>query len=196
MQSPDAPVRPIAILSRHCDPASRTFEILVTHSVLVARKARKIARAWMKREPDVEIDVDFVVEAAMLHDIGIPRCDAPGIACTGSEPYIRHGVIGREILEAEGLPRHALVCERHTGAGISVDEVREGELALPERDFLPESNEEKIVCVADKFFSKTPKKLWREKKSKKVARSLAKWGPAVTARWQELTREVLGKDDD
>ena len=91
----------------------------------------------------------------MLHDIGIAQCDAPSIYCKGTEPYIRHGVIGRQILEEAGLPRHALVCERHTGSGITAEEIRERYMPLPCRDMLPISIEEKAICYADKFYSKS-----------------------------------------
>jgi uncharacterized protein len=185
-------LNPFTLLALHADPSSRAFEILAVHSVLVARKANQIALAYLERVPSVEIDLDFLSEASLLHDIGIVRCAAPEIGCTGPEPYIRHGVAGRAILEAEGLPRHALVCERHTGAGITAEEVRRGGLPLPERDYLPVTLEEKIVCVADKFYSKTPAKLWHEKPLAKIASSLAKYGPDVARRWEKLSRELLG----
>ena len=54
-----------------------------------------------------------------------------------------------------GLYRHALVCERHTGAGLSITDIEKQNLPLPHRDLLPLSLEEKIVCYADKFFSKS-----------------------------------------
>ena len=96
-------------------PAGTLRDILVTHSKCVASKALDIADSL-----ELEIDRDFVFEAAMLHDIGIFRTDAPSIHCYGSLPYICHGIEGRQILDEEGYPRHALVCERHTGAGITV----------------------------------------------------------------------------
>ena len=77
----------------------------------------------------------------MLHDIGIRWCDAPTIFCYGTEPYIRHGQIGAELLRKEGWERHARVAERHTGTG------------LP--GFEPEYIEEELVCYADKFYSKS-----------------------------------------
>jgi uncharacterized protein len=82
-----------------------------------------------------------VEEAAMLHDIGIRWCDAPSIHCHGTEPYLRHGLIGGEILRREGWERHARVAERHTGTG------------LP--GYEPEQLEEQVVCYADKFYSKS-----------------------------------------
>ena len=108
----------------------------------------------------------------MLHDIGIGLCEAPQLHCSGTEPYLAHGVLGRQLLEKEGLGLHALVCERHTGAGITAEEIREGGLPLPVRDYLPVSLEEKIICVADKFYSKKPGKLWKEKKTPSIENAM------------------------
>jgi uncharacterized protein len=185
-------VNPFAILGRHCDPSSEAFRVLAIHSVLVARKARDIAQDYLERHPRAELDLEFLTEAALLHDLGIVRCHAPEIGCTGSEPYIRHGVIGQALLEAEGYPRHALVCARHTGAGISRADVRAQGLPLPEDDYLPVSLAEKVICVADKFYGKKPGQLWRKKKRKDIERSLAKHGPHGLERWEELSREILG----
>ena len=88
----------------------------------------------------------------MLHDIGIGQCDAPGIHCHGTHLYIEHGYLGAELLRAEGLPRHALVCERHTGMGLSREMIEERGWPLPCRDMRPVTLEEKLVCYADKFF--------------------------------------------
>ena len=43
----------------------------------------------------------------------------------------------RELLEKEGLPQHALVCDRHTGVGITIEDIRAQELPIPERDMTP-----------------------------------------------------------
>lgn len=110
----------------------------------------------------------------MLHDIGIFRCDAPGIECFGPEPYICHGRIGAELLRAEGFLRHARVCERHTGAGLSLVEIEAQGLPLPHQDFLPETLEEQLICYADKFYSKSH--LEREKTIPQVIKSLSKFG--------------------
>lgn len=117
----------------------------------------------------------------MLHDIGIVRCDAPSIGCFGEEPYIRHGIMGAEMLRSEGFPRHARVCERHTGAGLSKEEIESQSLPLPRRDFIPQTIEEEIICYADKFFSKT--KLDREKTFEEAKRSIAKFGEAGLRRF-------------
>ncbi len=119
----------------------------------------------------------------MLHDIGIFKCDAAGIQCFGTKPYICHGRIGAELLRSEGFPRHARVCERHTGAGITKAQIIAQNLPLPQQDFLPETMEEKVICYADKFFSKTH--LDREKTIEQAEKSLSKFGDEGVLRFRE-----------
>jgi len=126
-------------------------QILLTHSRQVADLCMQIC----DRHPELGLDRQFLREAAMLHDIGILRTNAPGIQCFGTEHYIRHGLIGGEMLRAEGLPRHARVAERHTGTGLTPEAIQRQNLPLPLQDYSPETLEEQLVCYADKFFSKT-----------------------------------------
>lgn len=173
---------PLKIIEKYYSPGSRLYETLVTHSEKVRDKALEcIYRRGL------EVDRDFVAEAAMLHDIGIFRCDAPDIYCTGTLPYICHGVEGRKILDAEGLPRHALVCERHTGSGLSVEDIERQNLPLPRRDMLPLSLEEKLICYADKFFSKSGD-IREEKSLDRVLRSMERHGADTVARFLLLHR--------
>jgi len=139
-----------AIIEKYTAGNGPLTRILLGHSAAVRDKALEIATA-----KSLPVDKQFVAEAAMLHDIGIVCVDAPSIHCHGTQPYICHGVEGRRILEAEGLPRHALVCERHTGSGISVAQIEGQQLPLPRHDMLPVSLEEKLICYADKFYSKS-----------------------------------------
>lgn len=152
---------------------------------MVAAKALKLAARVSRLSPDLV----FIREAAMLHDIGIFLTEAPDIGCYGKHPYIMHGILGREILEKEGLPRHALVCERHTGTGISQADILSQKLPLPLRDMRPVTLEEQIICYADKFFSKNPQKLRSEKKIEKIRSKLARFGEDKVQqfdRWVEL----------
>ncbi len=149
----------------------------MVHSRSVADKAIAIANA----HPELKIDKQFVEEAAMLHDIGIFRTNAPGIQCFGTEPYICHGTIGAQLMREEGFPLHALVCERHTGAGLSLMEIERQNLPVPHHDMLPLSLEEKLICFADKFFSKTH--LEKEKSLEQARQSLVKFGEEGVARF-------------
>ena len=157
--------------------------ILMTHSTLVKERAVRICDL----HPELLLDRQFIIEAAMLHDIGIFKCNAPGIYCFGSEPYLIHGRIGAELLRAEGYPKHARVCERHTGAGITKEEIIRLNLPLPHQDFLPETMEEKVICYADKFFSKTHPEV--EKTIEQAEQSLKRFGEEGLERfkgWEKL----------
>ena len=145
--------------------------LLIRHSEDVARKALGIA----ENHPELDIDRRFVFESAMLHDIGIFKTSAPAIYCFGREPYLRHGILGAELLRNEGLPLHALVCERHTGAGLTKEEIVAQGLPLPYADFIPVSMEEQLICFADCFFSKA--KPEKEKSVGALRRKMEKFGP-------------------
>lgn len=162
-----------------------SFAIVLEHSRQVAGKARLVAQSV-----GGAIDLQFIEEAAMLHDIGVCRTNAPGLGCHGSAPYIRHGIIGREILEAEGLPAHALVCERHIGVGLTVQDIIGQNLPLPQREMAPTTREERIVCFADLFFSKRPGRLDEEKTPAEVMEGLRKFGAHKASIFFEWLREL------
>lgn len=174
-----------ALIDKYYGDNAELRDILVRHSTAVANKALAIANA----HPELRLDRRFLLEAAMLHDIGIIRTDAPDIKCFGTEPYIRHGVIGAEMMRAEGYPRHARVCERHTGAGLSQKEIERQGLPLPHTDLLPETPEEQVVCYADKFFSKT--RLDTEKTIAQAERSVAKHGEEGLRRFKEMEKRFF-----
>lgn len=160
------------IIHKYIPPDSPTYPIYLIHCQLVANKALTIAkrlRLSTKKQ-------SFIEEAAMLHDIGIIRTNTPDIFCYGDLPYICHLSEGRAILEAEGLPRHALVAETHVGVGLTKEQIQAQGLPLPQRDMKPTTIEEEIISFADLFYSKNSEKLWREKSLKKVRENIAKRG--------------------
>lgn len=173
----------LAIIDQYYPQKSKVRDILLTHSECVARKALQIA----DKHPELKLDRTFIEEAAMLHDIGIVKCDATGIECFGTEPYIKHGIIGADMLRTAGYPKHARVCERHTGAGIALQDVIDQHLPLPHQDFLPETMEEQVICYADKFYSKSH--LERERTPEQALKSLERFGQEGAqrfARWMQL----------
>lgn len=160
----------MCLIDKYYPEDSELRRIFLTHSIAVTCRALQIC----DRHPELGLDRAFVEEAAMLHDIGIFECYAPSICCHGKEPYLRHGIIGANLMRAEGYPRHARVCERHTGAGLTKEAIVSGNLPLPHQDYLPETLEEKVVCYADKFYSKT--KLKHERTLAEAERSIARFG--------------------
>jgi len=173
----------LKIIDKYYTEDNELRKILLVHSRKVADKALSI----VDKHPELCADRQFVEEAAMLHDIGIFKTNADGIFCFGDKPYICHGTIGAQILQDEGYPIHALVCERHTGAGLSLNDIIKQDLPVPHRDMLPISIEQQIICFADKFFSKTHPD--REKDVDSALRSIAKFGEEGTSRfhkWMEM----------
>ncbi len=175
---------PLKIIGQYYTSGSTAHYFLTAHSRMVAQKAVQIAgRIGYPGQ-----DLNFIREAAMLHDIGILFTGEPGIGCHGNKPYICHGYLGRELLEKEGFPRHALVCERHVGVGITGEEIEEKKLPIPVRDMIPVTIEEQIICYADKFFSKDDKFLTKEKPLEMVRRGIAAYGEDKLKRFDEWVR--------
>ncbi|OQY18271.1 MAG: hypothetical protein B6I36_07290 [Desulfobacteraceae bacterium 4572_35.1] len=183
MQHPGKPInnikiKPVKLLQEYYLPYTKAYQILSTHSLAVATKALAIAKRLQQRS-ELEyncVDIEFTYQAALLHDIGIFTTYAPELGCFGTQPYLRHGISGYEILLSEGLPRHANVCKTHIGVGLKAKDIIEQQLPLPPQDFIPQSIEEKIITYADLFFSKSPGNLEQEKSADSVRRSVVNYG--------------------
>lgn len=163
-------MNPYTIIDKYYTKGTKLYDIYISHATDVTNKALWIAQ----KHSELAIDTQFLEEAGMLHDIGIFMTSAPHIKCKGEHPYISHGYLGRELLISEGLPKHGLVCERHTGTGLSLETILKRRLPIPHRDMRPQSMEEKIICFADKFYSKS--KLGKEKSIMKIRKNLGKHG--------------------
>lgn len=182
-------VDPIAIIEKYYKKGTKLYDILVEHSKSVAKAALLVA----SHNKQFHLDRDFLYEAAMLHDIGIFLTDSPKIYCFGKHPYIAHGYLGRELLEREGLFKHGLVAERHTGTGLTIDDIQKQNLPIPLRNYLPESIEEKIICYADKFFSKSSKNLSQPKPIDKIEKSIGRYGEIKLTEFNQMV-ELFGVD--
>ena len=141
--------------------------------MLHARKVTDFALEMARNHPELDMDLQFIEEAAMLHDLGIFLTDAPGIYCYGNAQYLCHGYLGAEILRSLGYERHARVCERHTGTGLRKEQILANGWDIPAMDLMPETLEEQLICFADKFFSKT-KNLHTPRTFEQVVESMRK----------------------
>ncbi|WP_027362738.1 HD domain-containing protein [Desulfospira joergensenii] len=178
---------PFLIIDKYYAPGSRLSAILKDHGVKVAEKSLEIAgnlpASW-------QVDLDFIEKAAILHDIGIFKTRSESIGCNGDLPYICHGFLGRQILDQEGLdPAYGLVAERHTGAGITLSNIIRNDLPLPQRDMVPVSLAEKIICCADKYFSKSPPKNNLPMTAGKITEKLEKISPDHARRFAGWAEE-------
>ena len=80
---------PLKIIQKYYQSDSKLYQTLVEHSRAVTKKALEIAKKNAHLNPDLQ----FIAEAAMLHDIGIFLTNEPSIHCTGKSPYICHGIL-------------------------------------------------------------------------------------------------------
>lgn len=173
------------IIDTYYPQGSELRHILLTHSRSVARKALQIAAC----HPELHLNHTFLARAALIHDIGIFRTNAPSIQCFGTEPYICHGILGAEIMRQAGYEQYARVCERHTGTGLSLQDIVSQQLPLPHADFQPQTAAEQLICFADKFFSKTH--LDREKTPDQARHSLQRFGTEGVARFDHWCQLFL-----
>ena len=172
-------MNPLDIIHKYYVDCPELLNILLTHSSQVRDRALRIVAA----HPELNADAAFVEEAAMLHDIGIIFCNAPKIYCFGTHHYIEHGYLGAELLRREGLPRHADVAERHTGTGLTLDEISHNDWPIPRQDYSPRTIEEQIICYADKFYSKSH--IGEEVPYQKVRQTIWYYGADSVARFDK-----------
>ena len=177
---------PTDIIKKYYREESELYDILLEHSFAVADKSLSIAQM----HSEMNLDVAFIYEAAMMHDIGIFKTNAADVYCFGEYPYICHGYLGSDLLKEEGFPRHALVCERHTGTGLSLENIIKNKLPIPKRNMLPESPEEQLICFADKFFSKL--KPSKEKSIDKIRKNLFTHGEDSVKKFDIWCKLFLG----
>ncbi|MDE5844586.1 MAG: HDIG domain-containing protein [Muribaculaceae bacterium] len=171
------------IIDKYYPVGTTRRDIYMHHCRQVADKALTIART-----KKLDLDKNLIEAAAMLHDIGIVMTDAPSIDCHSSLPYICHGIAGADLLRKEGYPEEvARVAERHTGAGISDEDIMELDLPLPPGNYMPETLLERLVCYADKFYSKSGE--MKEKSLEKVRDSMSRHSSATLDRFEKLHNE-------
>jgi uncharacterized protein len=138
------------------------------------------------------VDVELVRAGSLLHDIGVYRL-YDGAGALDYASYLRHGVLGYELLGEEGFPETLRrFASHHTGVGISRADVVAQRLPLPVADYLAETGEERLVMYADKFHSKTTPPVFLTASA--AAARLARFGPEKVRAFQAL-RDTFGEPD-
>lgn len=163
-------VAEIRALHERVAPSRGAFEQVWTHCEIV----------WRLAEPLVgSLDGALVRAGCLLHDIGVYRL-AP------DTHYLRHGVLGDDLLAEWGFPEPLRrFCSHHTGVGLTRDDVLSQGLPLPVADYLAESDEERLVMYADKFHSKRVPPVFVSAPT--YAASVARFGPDKPAAFDALT---------
>ncbi len=106
-------------------------DYIIDHCKVVYERSKDITQFYDN------VDLDLIKAGCMLHDVG--RTITNGI---------EHAYLGADLLRQLNVDeRICLITERHIGAGITPGEAES--LGLPNRNYIPESLEEKIVAHSD-----------------------------------------------
>lgn len=154
--------------------------------------------------PERYVDEYAALVGGLLHDIGTyfvlkndgSRKDGGSEKNDGSEKaenklkfdgpnYILHGIRGYEYLLRKGFGEDAAQFARnHTGVGLLRSQVIAQNLPLPAEDYIPQTIEQEIVMVADKYNSKSipPRFLTVDAYRRKARR----FGEENSMRWMQL----------
>ncbi|PRX92265.1 HD domain-containing protein [Allonocardiopsis opalescens] len=176
-----------ALHERHA-PTRAAFDLVHTHCRIVCAVAEQL----MGRGAAPGVDAALVRAGCLLHDIGVYRLyDASG--ALDRARYVRHGLLGHELLRGEGLPEALCrFCSCHTGMGLSAEDVRRQRLPIPVGDYLPRTAEEELVMYADTFHSKADPPVFVSAAA--YAASVARFGADKAARFAAL-RKRFGEPD-
>lgn len=119
----------IVALHRKHAPHNEAFDEVFRHCGIVADIAEHLIA-----QSAVDINKDLVRVGCFVHDIGVYKLYTPdGIDHAN---YIRHGILGYEILKHEGFDE--VICRfvaHHTGVGLGKEQIVRRNLPLPHRDF-------------------------------------------------------------
>lgn len=135
-------------------PNDEYLVLVKTHGKIVAEIALEIANRI-----DSRINLDVLESACLLHDIG--SCVFIEAANSNKEfqkSYPGHAILGAKILQDEGVSERVWrAVETHVLLGLSKEEIVEQGIALPFKNYFPETIEARLLCYADRFHSKHPR---------------------------------------
>ncbi len=176
----------LALHEKHA-PTPEAFDLVYPHCLIVCGIAEHLhARSG------ADLDIELVRAGSLLHDVGVYRLyDETGKL--DHADYIRHGVLGHGLLLEEGFPEE--ICRfasRHTGVGLTREDVLRQELPLPPADYVAETGEETLVMYADKFHTKTAPPAFLTADA--YAASLRRFGEDKVAAFKSM-RSIFGDPD-
>jgi len=128
------------------------FDLVYQHCQIVSEIA-----LWCVKEKSLDVNQDILQASCLLHDIGTYALfDAKGLG--GNEHnYKQHAIIGAALATEEGFdPRIAGAIRTHVLLGLTKKEIVEAGFGMPQKDYLPNTIEARLLCYADRFHSKHP----------------------------------------
>jgi uncharacterized domain HDIG len=179
-------IKKILQLHEKYAPNREILETILVHSQINWEIAQQLIE-----HNNLDVDKDLVHIGCLVHDIGCYKLvDRNGIRQKGKQG-LTHGILGAEILADEGYSQEIQrFASHHTGMGLTKEEIAERKLPLPHRDFVPQTDEEKLVSYVDKFHSKDPQFNSFEYQRRKMA----EFGERSVKAFDDLAKK-FGKPD-
>lgn len=181
----------IVALHERLAPHPAALELVLTHCRTVRRLAERLACALIARNGPA-VNLELVRAGCLLHDVGVYPLYRPD-GDLDHASYVRHGVLGHDLLRDLGFPE--VLCRfasRHTGVGLTREDVVAQRLPIPVDDYTPHSVEEQLVAYADAFHSKTDPPTFVTPDT--YARRIARFGTDKADRFATL-RTRFGEPD-
>jgi len=134
------------------------FDMVWTHSNIVSDIAYQLYE-HLPKSVRKQVNSELLINGALIHDIGVYLVQFEDFQEDPSLPrYIEHGFVGAKKIRDEGLGGElARFAEAHTGVGLMSSDIQELGIEVPQKDYIPITVEEELVCYADKFHSKYPR---------------------------------------
>ena len=149
--------------------------VIIQHCINVSNLAVNIAKKVHAK--GVKVDIALIKIGGLLHDIGRSKTHT-----------VHHAFIGTQIVKSFNLPTPLIkIVERHIGSGIPKEEAVK--LGLPNKDFIPQTLEEKIVSYADKLID-SDREMSFDEALKRFTEDLGKSHPAIE-RFKKIHFELM-----
>lgn len=163
------------------------LDLVWTHCNIIADVALNLHQ---KNHLDPNIyNLGIVVQAALLHDIGVYVCDGYESLIDQppfNKPYVQHTLAGAWILKQEGFNQEVIQSAHvHAGVGLTNDDIKKFGLQLPEGDYTPTTPIQRLITYAAKFHSKAPK----FKMAPEIREALGKYGQEKQQAFDVLVSE-------
>ncbi len=150
-------------------------QLVIQHCIAVSHVAVNLAKKLQAK--GVEVDLVLVEIGSLLHDIGRSKTHT-----------VQHAFLGSQIVASFNFSESLIkIVERHIGSGIPSEEAVK--LGLPNRDFIPQTLEEKIVSYADKLISGNREMSFKEA-FRRFSEDLGKSHPAIK-RFKKIHLELM-----
>ncbi|MDH5532970.1 MAG: HDIG domain-containing protein [Candidatus Pacebacteria bacterium] len=170
------------------------LDLVWTHCNIIADIALNLIQK--NNLSNAEYHPGVVVQAALLHDIGVYVCDGYEWLTNQppfNKPYVQHTLAGAWILKEEGFSADVIqVAHVHAGVGITNDDINKFGLQLPDGDYVPTTPVQRLVTYSAKFHSKAPK----FKTVEEIEESLKRYGDEKNKIFREFVSEYGHPDLD